>query len=426
MAAYWVSLDTPAEVPEPKKKRKAVKEVLPWYRRPRVLYVAALLAFTLALFAKTTASVVPAVLLVLIWWQKGRLRWSDVGPLIPFFVIGAGLAYHTAWLEQTMVRASGEEWSLSFPGRLALAGRVLAFYAGKMVVPTGLIFIYPRWEIDPSIWWQWLPSILGLAALGTAFALRERLGRGALAGLLLFGGVLFPAMGFFNIYAMRYSYVADHFAYQAVAIFAACVACPIASLLTNVRPVFRQIAATAGVVGLALLGVLTHQQSRAYHSEDTLWQDTLARNPSCFMCHTNYGFSLAASGRVDEAVGHFEESLRLKPDVTTLLNLARVEEQRGRIDAAADRLRAALKLDPNHPVVLVNLATMNTKAGRFDEAISLYQEALRHPLPDAHLALNGLGAALANQGKYAEAAEHFRQALILNPDYTPARDNLER
>lgn len=429
MNAYWAYLaarTAPAQVPESKKKKRAAIVEVPWYRGPRALYAMALAALTLALFAKTTSSVVPAVLLVLIWWKSGRLRWADAAPLLPFFAVGIGLAYHTAWLEQTMVRASGEEWSLSLLGRFVLAGKVVAFYAGKMLLPTGLAFIYPRWEIDPSAWHQWIPSVAALTAVALAWGLRERVGRGPLTGLLLFGGVLFPAMGFFNVYAMRYSYVADHFAYQAVAIFAACVVSPIASRLEAFSPLVRRLAASSGVLTIGVLGVLSSRQAHAYENEDTLWQHTLAVNPSCFMCRTNYGLSLMNRGRVDEAVVHFEESLRLKPDVITLLNLARVEEQRGQIEAAADRLRDAVRLDPTHPIALMNLATMNTKAGRYDEAITQYQEALRHSPPDAHLAYNGLGAALAGQGRYTEAVEEFRKALLIAPGYTPARDNLQR
>ena len=37
--------------------------------------------------------------------------------------------------------------------------------------------------------------------------------RGPLAAWLFFVGSLFPALGFFNVYPFRYSYVADHFQY---------------------------------------------------------------------------------------------------------------------------------------------------------------------------------------------------------------------
>ncbi|MCK6683989.1 MAG: tetratricopeptide repeat protein, partial [Thermoanaerobaculia bacterium] len=428
MLAYWSFLATrkaapaPTAVgaqPQPRKKKRAVAAPVPWWRKPGFLYAAALLSLTLALFAKTTASVVPAVLLVLIWWKRGRIDGKDVIPLLPFFAAGIGLAFHTAWFERTMVLATGEEWSLSFLGRVVLAGRVFAFYLGKMLLPTNLAFIYPRWEIDASVWWQWLPTIAALALLTLAWILRERVGRGPLTVLLLLGGVIFPAMGFFNVYAMRYSYVADHFAYQAVAIFAAAVACPIAAALEPLSLALRRAATALVLVVFAILGVLTFHQGRAYADEDTLWRHTLAVNPGCFMCHTNYGSSLMARGNLDDAFSHFQASLRLRRDVKTYLNLARVEELRERFDAAADWLEAALRLDPVHPIALMNLAAMNTKAGRFDEAIVQYEKALEHSLPDIHLAYNGLGAALAGKGRYLEAAEQFKRALVANPDYTP-------
>jgi tetratricopeptide (TPR) repeat protein len=426
LLAYGAALDARAKAAEPRKKRKPRTEV-PWYRRPAALYTAALAAFTLALFAKTTASVVPAVLLVLAWWRRGRVQASDVRPVVPFLAIGAGLAFHTAWLERTMVQATGREWALGLLGRVVLAGKVSAFYAGKLLVPAGLTFIYPRWVVDPHVWSQWIPAIAGVALLAAAWVLRGRIGRGPLTGVLLFAGVLFPAMGFFNVYAMRYSWVADHFAYQAVAVAAGCVVCGIASLLPGPGTTARRAAGALALVVLAVFGVTSFRQSRIYRSEDTLWKDTLEKNPDCFMCHTNYGDWLVNHGRADEAVEHFEKSLELRPDnVPTLLNLARVEEQRGRLDEAAARLRAARRIDPADTLVLINLATINTKAGRFDEAVAEYREALRLGSPDDYMAHNGLGAALMGQGKGTEAVEHFREALRLKPDYSHARDNLER
>ncbi len=398
----------------------------PWHRRPGPLWAAALVLFTLALFAKTTAVLLPAVLLVLVWWRSGRVRGSDVRPLLPFFAVGAALALNTAWLEKTMVRASGTEWSLSLAGRLVLAGRAVAFYAGKLAWPTDLAFIYPRWTIDPAAARQWLPALAAVAVLAAAWALRGRLGRGPAAGVLLFGGVLVPAMGFFNVYAMRYSYVADHFAYQAAAVAAACAAGGVATLVGR-NAALRRAAVAAGVAVLAVLGVLTFRHAQEFRTADALWRSTLARNPDCFMCHTNYGFLLYREGRVADAIDHFKTSLRLEPDnVPAFLNLAKVEEDRGRLDEAASDLRSALALEPGNPTVLVNLGTVYTKAGRYDDAIAAYRDALRHPSPDDYLAHNGLGVALIRQGRRLEAVEEFREALRLKPDYWMAQANLER
>ncbi|MEO8054929.1 MAG: tetratricopeptide repeat protein, partial [Acidobacteriota bacterium] len=395
-------------------------------RRPLLSFLG-FFFFVLACFAKTTAVVVPAVLLVLVWWKRGEIRGKDAGPLIPWFAAGIALAAHTAWLERTVVAASGKEWSLSLPGRLVLAGEVVLFYSKKFFLPLDLSFFYERWTVDARALVQWLPALGALALLVLAWRFRERLGRGPLAALLLFGGVLFPAMGFFNVYAMRYSWVADHFAYQAVAVAAASLACGAVALLQKAPVVARRAAAAVAAGILVLLGVLTSRQARIYDGEETLWKDTLSKNSSCFSCETNYGFWLVNAGRTSEAVLHFEASLRLKPDnVPALLNLGRAAEQRGSLGEAASRLRSAYAIDPSDPAVLVNLATVEVKLGRAGEAIPLYEEALRLGTADAHLAHNGLGVAFMRQGRVAEATEQFREALRLRPDYDFARANLER
>ena len=396
-------------------------------RHPLLLSFIGFLLFILALFAKTTAVVVPAVLLVLVWWKRGKIRGKDVSPLVPWFAAGIALAAHTAWLERTVVAAAGSEWSLGFLGRVVLAGRTILFYSKKILLPLDLAFFYERWPVDARAVAAWLPAVTALVAVFLAWRFRERIGRGPLAALLLFGGVLFPAMGFFNVYAMRYSWVADHFAYQAVAVAAASIACGAAALLQNAPVAVRRAAAAAAAGILALFGVLTSRQASIYEGEETLWKDTLSKNSSCFSCETNYGFFLVNAGRTSEGLAHFEASLKLKPDnVPALLNLGRAAEQRGSLGEAAARLKAAYAIDPADRVVLVNLATVEVKLGRTAEAIPLYEEALRLGTADAHIAHNGLGVAFMRQGRVAEAAEQFREALRLKPDYDFARANLER
>ncbi|HEX4342912.1 MAG TPA: O-GlcNAc transferase, partial [Verrucomicrobiae bacterium] len=173
-------------------------------------WCAALLLFIGALLSKTVACSLPAALLLVCWWKKGRVTMADVLPLIPFFIMGLGLGLHTAWLEKHHVGASGAEWSLSFIERCLIAGRALWFYAGKLVWPSQLTFIYPRWQIGTGVWWQWLFPLAVLAVVVTLWRARKRLGRGPLVAVLFFAGTLLPALGFFDLYPMRYSFVADH------------------------------------------------------------------------------------------------------------------------------------------------------------------------------------------------------------------------
>ena len=181
----------------------------------RIYYLVALSLFVLGLFCKTTIAPLPAVLLVIFWWQRGKLSFKrDVVPLIPFFVLGIGAGLFTAWVEHRFIGARGEAFHLSLVERILIAGHAFWFYFSKLVWPANLIFIYPRWQISASVWWQCLLPIAALLLFGLLFALRKR-SRAPLAAFLIFAGLLFPALGFINVYPFVYSFVADHFQYLA-------------------------------------------------------------------------------------------------------------------------------------------------------------------------------------------------------------------
>ena len=183
--------------------------------RWRTEYFLALGLFVLALLTKTVTATLPAALLVVFWWKRGRLDWKrDVYPLLPWFALGAAAGLFTAWVERKFIGAEGPDFTLSLLERCLVAGRVIWFYFGKLVWPQDLVFIYPHWTIDPGVWWQYLFP-LGALALLAMLCLVARRRRGPLAAFLFFIGTLFPVLGFLNVYPFVYSYVADHFQYLA-------------------------------------------------------------------------------------------------------------------------------------------------------------------------------------------------------------------
>ena len=92
--------------------------------------------FVLALLSKSVTATLPAALLVVFWWRRGRLGWkSDVVPLFPWFIMAAAAGATTAWFERTHVGASGAGFELGVFERMILAGRVVWFYIGKIFWP---------------------------------------------------------------------------------------------------------------------------------------------------------------------------------------------------------------------------------------------------------------------------------------------------
>ena len=184
-------------------------------RAERGAYALSLALYAAALLCKTVTVSVPAVLLVLHWWRKGRLALRDAAPLLPFLAVGLPLAIVTIWAERTVVGASGAAWEIGFLERVLIAGRAVCFYLGKLAWPHPLGFVYPRWDVDARDLAQWLYPAAVAALAAALWLARGRLGRGPLAALLLFVGVLFPALGFFDVYPFLFSFVADHYQYHA-------------------------------------------------------------------------------------------------------------------------------------------------------------------------------------------------------------------
>jgi tetratricopeptide (TPR) repeat protein len=95
----------------------------------------------------------------------------------------------------------------------------------------------------------------------------------------------------------------------------------------------------------------------------------------------------------------------------------------GRLEDARACYRAALRLQPRHPLAHNNLGNVFKAEGRWDEAVRCYREALRVQ-PDLALAHNNLGLALHGLGRYDDAVASFLQVLKRDSDALEALVNL--
>lgn len=395
--------------------------------RHRGWYVAATGFFLLALGTKSVTATLPAALLVVLWWRDGGLRWKhDVRPLLPWFAVAMVAGSVTAWVERTLIGAQGTAFDLSPGERCLLAGRVFWFYLGKLLWPADLMFIYPRWDVraESATWIWWL-----VAAIGVTFVLwaaRKRT-RGPLAAWLFFGGSLFPALGFFNVYPFLFSYVADHFQYLASLGVIVAVAAGAAWIWEDARGVGRLAAGTVGAGVIGVLIFLSNLQSRTYRDGETLYRATLAKNPACWMAHSNLATELAATpAGVAEALGHFAEAIRLKPDSAEAHNnYGNALVKLGREAEAVVEFETALRIAPEFLEVRLNLANALAKdPARQARAWALYADAQRRR-PDSAEPHFSLATTLAEiPGKEPEAEREYREALRLRPEHSAAEAGL--
>jgi tetratricopeptide (TPR) repeat protein len=395
--------------------------------RQKSKYLLATGLFVLALLSKSVTATLPAVILVILWWRRGRLeKKRDVLPLLPWFAVGAFSGLFTAWVERTYIGARGAEFLLTPVQRLLIAGRVLFFYTGKLFWPANLMFFYPHWKIDAGVWWQWLFPAAVLAVFA-GLALAARRFRGPLASFLIFSGTLFPVLGFLNVYPFRYSYVADHFQYLASL---GIIVPGIALLVWAVQRTSVKKAVTVGgsVLLILVLGVLTWRQSRMYSDVETLYRASLERNPSSWVAHYNLGILLAdRPEQLPDAIAEYQAALRLKPDYADAHHNLGIAYSRipGRLPDAIAEYKEALRIMPDYAGAHNDLGiAFSHIPGRQQEAVAEYQAALqaKPDLADAHYNLGNLW--LHTPGRQQDAMAEYQAALRIDPDYAEAHANL--
>lgn len=387
-----------------------------------VNYGLSLFFFVLALFSKTVTATLPAATLLLLWWKRGKLRLREFGLLVPFLVLGLALGLTTAWLESSHVGAAGSLWAFSIAQRLLIAGRALWFYPGKLLWPQQLLFNYPRWEIENAQWSEYLFPLSIATLFVVLWTLRGKIGRGPFTLAALYAGTLFPALGFFNVFPMYYSFVADHFQYLASIVPLTGIAA-LASRRTE--RIARRLQVTIFALPIALLVFLTWKQCGMYSDKEALWRTTLEGNPRSWLACNNLGAEYLLKKRPDQALLLFEKSIEINPlNAEAVFNIGIILYERGELDAAQQRFEDAIRIDRNYANAYRNLGGVWYAKGDIPKAVYYFEKSLRI-LPGDAQTHDILGAIFSRQGNHRDAVHHFREVLRIKPDYPGARKNLE-
>ena len=229
------------------------------------------------------------------------------------FIGGRVLTAVNVWFQ---THGSGQTIrEVTFLQRILGAGAALWFYLLKALVPIQLAFIYPQWNIETDSWRWWLPSIAAIVV--TARLWRQRntaVGRPVLVAWTCFCIALLPVLGFTDVGFMQYSLVADHYQHLALVPVLAVVAAGVYQLYQRQNQAARPMTSIAAVVVVAVLAVLARNQSSLYANGETLYLDTLAKNPDSSLARYNLGVIFSESGRPKMAIPQFEAALGLKPD----------------------------------------------------------------------------------------------------------------
>ncbi|HKY09980.1 MAG TPA: tetratricopeptide repeat protein [Candidatus Binatia bacterium] len=393
--------------------------------------------YVFSLLAKATAITFPVVLILLDIYPLRRLAWNfrrwfapEARGLwrekIPFIALALCFAW-IALSSQSRAAAlkSFDSYSLGARAAQVLFGSV--FYLWKTVVPTGLS---PLYEIPASYGlWDFASLAAGAAALAIFIGLllvKDRWPAGLVCWLYylaLLAPVLGAAQSGPQLVADRYSYLS-------------CLSWAVlgGGLLLFLwqrgqrRPdrLRASSAIGAGALAVALaLAILTWRQCLVWRDTETLWAHVVELDLNASYGHYNLAREIARKGRYQEAIRHYREAIRIRPDADSHNNLGLLLALTGEVDASVAELRRAVAIDPRYAKGYFNLGRVLARRGDFDAGAENFRIALDLQPDEVEIHL-ALGAVLMRQNRVAEAGERFKEAVRIRPDSADAHSALAR
>ena len=229
---------------------------------------------------------------------------------------------------------------------------------------------------------------------------------------------LLPVMGLTDVGFMKFSLVADH--YQQIALIA--VMASIAGFGTKLMQIWQEhvprvqwVGSVAAVALIILFTSLSFVQSQLYAGPVELYTATSKANPDCWMVESNLGLALADEGKLNEALPHYQQAVKLNPNgAEAYCNWAVALARLGQPEAARQQFQQALAINPQDSLAHEKLAQLLAADGQIQAALKEYEIAsqLRPADPDLHF---DYGLLLASDHQLAPAIEQFQASLQLDP-----------
>ena len=159
---------------------------------------------------------------------------------------------------------------------------------------------------------------------------------------------------------------------------------------------------------------------------EAMARHNLQKNPEDFEAHYNLAALLMGRGELNQAILHFTQANRIRPNEPTVNNaFGAALLAAGRTEESVPHLTAALNARPDYFDARYNLGNALASLGDFRGALAQFQAAVRINPEDANAEAN-LGSAFAEIGDIRQARVHYERALRLNPNHELAKENLQQ
>ncbi|MGI9251172.1 MAG: tetratricopeptide repeat protein [Pseudohongiellaceae bacterium] len=467
-ALYWLRFQEQAKGRRNRKSRTT-------------LYLLILLLYTAGTLTKSVMLTLPVVLLVWIWWQRGRITRPDLIQVAPLFAISFIIGIYDMMLFGSQAI---HDFHYAWYERPIIAGKAVWFYVGKLLWPHPLMFHYPHWDVSGTNPLNWTGMLAALALVASLWLARHRIGRGPLAGVLFFGITILPVLGLVSFGYMKFSFVADRYLYlPGIGLITVLIAAAVTTwqhllnqwnepakmppnhhsplegesekakpsavggptptnLISTPAPqkhgllILSVLGRTLMPLLLIVYGTLTFQRTKVFEDDVVMFRHVVATNPAVPDGWFNLGTVLM---RREEdklsAIEAFEKAIEQDPNVAKVyINLGSVLMQLNRYEEAEVAFNNAIELEPEdfsqermpmrarHESAMahINLSNVLLELERPQEAVEVSLRDALELEPDNVFAQQGLARALYRQERHQEALTLLQQIIRSMPEPTVA------
>lgn len=376
--------------------------------------------FVLSLLAKPIGILLPLFWLYAELTSERGLHRPQVLRALPLWGSALILGSIGLWF-QNWKQASTDEFQLNLGlmERLFQVTRAFGFYVRQAFFPSNLMLIHPQWPPAESDIAGLFGSIVICLTLGIVVTLAWRYkpwqqsGR-AVAWFIL---ALAPHVGLIYIPFFVYAPVSEHYLYLALpgALYL------LVSALNGMPPRWQKIRTIMLTALIGFYSVYSRARAEVYRREESVWQETIAKNPNSWLAYYNRGVRFYRLGYRQKAALDFEQALRLRPNLAeAAYNLGVMAHEQMDLPLAESYLVQAIKLRQDFCTARNLLAVVYYRTQRLAAAAKAWQDVVSRcgNFAEAHY---NLAVALAHQGFYEAAKQHLSSALSLTPSFQEHR-----
>ena len=384
-------------------------------------YLLCLILFILSLMSKPMMVTLPFVLMLLDYWplkrwqkamdENGR-RFNSISRLIwekvPFILLTVASSIATLWAQNKAGSVVSADY-MPFLTRGVNAIISYAAYLDKFFWPHNLAVIYP-YEATLLLW-KVLISILILMVItvGVIYLIKKL--PFLFVGWFWYLGTLIPVIGLIQVGSQP---MADRYTYLPSIGIAIMLAWGIPSFIKN-EDMRKKILFPMGVVFIAIMSLMTWQQCGYWKNSITLFTHVLKVTRDNSVAHKCFAKALEDKGRIEEALNHYNQSIRLNPNFADAYLFRGVfYDKFGQYQLAIEDYNNAILLSPNYVDAFYNRGVSYAAIGQYQQAYDDYNKAISLN-PNYDVAYNARGAIYLKLGHYQQAIEDFNRAIRLNP-----------